>query len=79
MINGGHLKDTWTLYNALRFLCIKEIDFKEIRIRKEGPPLIIFPSSPLEQLALGHDLEVIASGAYLYTDFLGVRFTWLKH
>jgi hypothetical protein len=80
MINSGPLKDTWTLYNALRFFCIKELDFVEARIRKEGPPLIVFKSSPLE--GMGPDYagaEIVAAGDYLYTDLIGVRITWRKH
>jgi hypothetical protein len=81
MINGGALSNTWAMYNLLRRLCILEIDFQEIRVRKSGPPVILFDSSPANKLiAAGIQFSDVSTAEnYLYFDCMGARFAWLKH
>ena len=77
MINSGPLLKSWTIYNALRVLCLKDVDFVEIRIKKEGPAVIITETDPMPSLGFGVDsYDVEQKNGYSTTETMGVLLAW---
>lgn len=77
MINGGPLTETFKLYNALRILCLGEVDFLELRMKRGGPPIIITESDPMPALGYGvNSYEITERNGYKTAELAGVLVAW---